>query len=123
MVWIEDNYYEKLNEVSDMKRKEATKQKARGKFTSQGEPLIHKYPHIDMYMGDCWYEDGKPRELSRLSIQLTGSGVSISLTDPDERVTAFTDGPTIEEALEALETALATGKDPWRPWPKAFGRK
>lgn len=121
--WVEDNYFEVLNGVSEMKRKEASKQKSKGKFTSQGEPIISKYPHIEAYMGDCWYDDGKAREVGSLKVTLTGSGVALSLTDPDERATAFTEGKTIEDALARLEDALATGKDPWRSWPKSFGKR
>lgn len=106
-----------------MKKRTAANQKTKGKYVQHGEPLMKDFPEICKYMWDCYYDDGTPRELSRLSVSLTPSGVQISLTDPSERCTAFTDGGTFHEALEALEASLATGKDPWRPWPKNFGKK
>jgi hypothetical protein len=121
--WIEDDTYKHYREYSEMKRRKQEDQKRKGKYESSKEPTISKFPTIDTYMGDLWYDDGKAREPSKLTITLNASGVTIVLTDPDERCSAYTTGETLHEALGLLEDALASGKDPWRPWPKSFGNK
>jgi hypothetical protein len=85
--------------------------------------MLKVYPNITKYMWDCWYDDGSPRELGKLAFGLVPSGVSVSLTDPGERASAFTTAETLVEALNLLEAALSGPGDPWRPWPKSFGKK
>lgn len=123
-VWKDDNlYYNHLNEVSDMKRKASKEQAVKGKYQQHSEPMLKVYPNITKYMWDCWYDDGSPRELGKLAFGLVPSGVSVSLTDPGERASAFTTAETLVEALNLLEAALSGPGDPWRPWPKSFGKK
>jgi len=107
-----------------MKRRAQQEQKKRGEWKPSGEPLLKGCPAIDRYMSDAWYDDGKARDVSKLTITLTGNGVGIVLTDPDERSSAFTQGETVQDCLDLLEAALGDAKrDPWRPWPKSFGKK
>ena len=123
-VWQDDNlYYETLNGVSEMKKKAAKEQSAKGKYQQHPEPMFKVYPNITKYMWDCWYDDGSPRELGKLGVQLIPSGVSINLTDPGERASAFTTAESLVEAPNLLEATLAGPGDPWRPWPKSFGKK
>lgn len=110
-------------ELAEMKRRAKEVQKTKGKYSPHQEPLLQRCPEIGRILWDCWYDDGAPRELGKLSINLTSSGVAIQLTDPGERATAFTNAETLAEALDLLEQSLAGKSDPWRPWPKGFGRK
>lgn len=117
------SYWEPFKELSDMKKRSAATQKEKGKYSPHSEPYLKAFPEVLRVMWDCWYDDGTPRELGKLSVSLTGSGVAIQLTDPGERATAFTNAETLGEALSLLEDALKGRGDPWRPWPKGFGRK
>lgn len=122
--WTDDDpIWKPFREFSEMKKKAQVDQKAKGKYQPHPEPLLKGRPTIGMFMYDCWYDDGSPRELSKLSIGLVPSGVQISLTDPDNRSTAFTTSSSVSEALDELEKALTSNVDPWRPWPKSFGKK
>lgn len=107
-----------------MKRKAQQEQRKKGDWKPSGEPWLKGLPTIDRYMTDSWYDDGKARDVSKLTVTITGAGVGIVLTDPDERSSAFTNGATVQDALDLLEAALSDPKrDPWRPWPKSFGKR
>jgi len=115
--------FEVLNEVSEMKRRASKDQAVKGKYLQHSEPMLKAYPAVVKFLWDCWYDDGQGRELSKLTISLVPSGVSIALSDPGERASAFTTAESLVEALGLLEAAIAGTGDPWRPWPKSFGKK
>jgi len=106
-----------------MKRRAKSDQAKKGEYVQHGEEFFKKYPHICQVLWDCWYEDGQARELGKLSIGLVPEGVNIALTDPGERCSAFTTAATLKDALKLLEDALSGPGEPWRPWPKSFGKK
>jgi len=115
--------YAQFKELQEMKRRAKEVQKTKGKYVPHQDPFLAKYPEIQRVLWDCWYDDGGPRELGKLTISLVPSGVAIALTDPGERASAFTTAESLPEALELLEAALGGKADPWRPWPKGFGKK
>lgn len=123
-VW-EDAYAwcTEYRELSEMKKRAQETQKKKGKWEPTGDGFFKDLPSLEQHLGDCWYDDGTPREVSKLTIQLTGGGASLQLTDPDNRCTAFTNAEDVVAALHLLEEALASDRNPWRPWPKHFGKK
>lgn len=110
-------------EVVEMKKRARAEQRQKGEFTTHAEPFFGKLPEINRVLWDCWYDDGSPRELGKLTIGLVPAGVNLALTDPSERMSAFCTADTLKDALKLLEDALAGSGDPWRPWPASFGKK
>jgi hypothetical protein len=106
-----------------MKRRAKSEQRQKGVYTQHQEDFFKKFPEITQVLWDCWYEDGQARELGKLTIGLVPDGVNLAITDPGERMSAFCTAGTLKDALKLLEDALAGNGDPWRPWPKSFGKK
>lgn len=106
-----------------MKRRAKADQRAKGEYVQHTEDFFKKLPEMCRVLWDCWFEDGSPRELGKLTIGLVPDGVNLAITDPSERTSAFCTAPTLKEALKLLEDAIAGPGDPWRPWPASFGKK
>ncbi len=121
-VWREDSFSAFL-EVTEMKKRARSDQRAKGEYAQHTEEFFKRYPEICRVLWDCWFEDGSARELGKLSIGLVPDGVNLALTDPSERVSAFCTAQTLKDAMRLLEDAIAGPGDPWRPWPKSFGKK
>lgn len=99
-----------------MKRENAERQGKRGRWVYQGDSVIGPYPTIMEYMTDAYWEDGKPRETSSLTINVGGDQVRVSLNDKPGKRSVNTSAVNLVGALEALEAVLATGAPPWRHW-------
>jgi len=110
-------------EVFEMKKRARADQAKKGEYQAHTEVFFAKCPEITKVLWDCWYDDGSPRELGKLTIGLVPAGVNLAITDPSERMSAFCTADTLKDALKLLEDALAGGGDPWRPWPASFGKK
>ena len=112
-----------MGEIEMMKKRTQVASSKKAKWEPSGDPHFKAFPNIEQHLSDMAYEDGSPREPSKLTVQLNIGGVALQLTDPDNRSTAFTNAELLSEAMALLEEALASGRNPWRPWPKHFGKK
>lgn len=83
--------------------------------------LVSKHPFIAAYLGDCLWDDGKPRETSTLTISATPGGMQVALNDRALGRSCYTTAGSVVEALELLETALKEDVAPWRPWKRSKG--
>lgn len=77
-----------------------------------------KYPTIAQYLCDEFWDDGKARKPSTMTINMAGGDVSISISDHEYEQSCYTTSETLQDALEALEDALGANKVTWRKWPK-----
>lgn len=114
LAWYEKN--KSYMEYLKMKREDTHKQKKQGSYVLSSEPLLDGAPTVDALMGDAWWDDGKPRQVCTLRIELLGGGVQLTLVDAEGRRSCHTTAGTVEEALSLLEGHLAAGGAPWRPW-------
>lgn len=105
-------FWESMHMRDDMK----DVQKERGKWEMHPEPMFAKCPNINQYLSDCYYDDGRERELASLSIRLCGDQVSVSLTEQARERTMTTNAKTVREAIEAMEKHIATNGPAWRNW-------
>lgn len=105
-----------------MKRPAEAGKGQKGKIQGTDTQFIKNYPTISQYLLDGFWDDGKAREPSSLSIRMDGASVHISLSDHALQVSAYTAGPTLEDTLALLEAALAGGQVAWRPWKTGKGR-
>lgn len=99
-----------------MKRPEKNTPKKKGEWSCPDKGFEKNYPTIARYLCDGFWEDGKPRELSVLSINFSQGCVSLSLADKDLQQSCYTTAETVQDALGLLEEALAADKVTWRAW-------
>jgi len=101
-----------------MKRYNEENQKKAGKFDRSKDPWFKSRPHLDAFMRDAFWEDGKPRECCRISISAGTHQCVVSLNDSDAEQSITTTSETVEDALDRLEAYLASGNPSWRSWGK-----
>jgi len=121
-IWYEPENYLELQRITEMKREASSAQKAKGKYQHTNPGFIGNYPTIEEYLGDCWWDDGKPRTPCHLKIEVVGNMVHVGLIDTEQRRSCHTTSGGLAEALEALEAHLAAGGAPWRSWGPQKGR-
>lgn len=71
-------------------------------------------PAVMEYLTAASYPDGSPRERSTISVFVEDGVVKACLSDRDQARTLWRSGPSVEDALMALETAIADGSADWR---------
>lgn len=105
---------------NQMKRRAQEAQKAKGKWTCPDPQFAKQFPALAQDMFDVFWEDGKTREPSTLTVRGRGDAFSISLNDPEAKASVTTTGETLMDTLTLLDAALAAGTAKWWPWK---GRK
>jgi hypothetical protein len=106
-----------------MKRPKASPaSKGKTVVTSDAE-FLKRYPVLTQWMTDGKWDDGKPREVSTLSVNLKEGVVNLGLSDHEAQASLYTTAGTLQEALEQLEAALRDETGAWRPWKAGKGRK
>lgn len=108
--------------VEAMKREAAQVIKGKGKYPGHPEPLLAGRECMQELLGDPWWDDGKPRQLCTLTIELVGDQVAIKVVDAENRRSMHTTAQTVAEAIELLDNHLKAGGAPWRSWGPQKGR-
>lgn len=101
-----------------MKRPEQTPTPKGKNVACPDKAFREKYPTIAQYLCDEFWDDGKSRKPSTMSVNMTGGSVSISIADHEYEQSCYTTAATLQDALETLEDALGGGKVSWRKWKK-----
>jgi len=99
-----------------LKRIHASQASKKGQWSCGDKAFAESYPSLAQFLCDAWWDDGKPRAVGALSIKFGPQDVSIILSDPDEKCSAFTTGVSLPEAFELANAALANGSIAWRRW-------
>lgn len=86
------------------------------KFTS-------RFPSIAEHLSATFYDNGKARLPSTLSIRVEEGEVRLALNDVDKSRSMFTAASTLDKGLEAMEKHLAATGGTWRPWKAKAGGK
>lgn len=105
----------------DMKKKLQEESPTPKEYVPSPDTFYKRFPNIQRYMEEVWYDDGTPRNTANLKINSSGSGVQVILSDPDNEESIITQGDTVGEALAAVEECLKVPDRGWRKWP-AFMR-
>lgn len=71
-------------------------------------------PGVVEYLTAVSYPDGSSRERSTISVFLEDGVVKACLSDRDQARTLWRSGPSVEDALMALEAAVVDGTADWR---------
>jgi hypothetical protein len=77
-----------------------------------------EYPALAAHLTDLWWDDGKAREPGTLTVRMSGDEVFLSLSEPDDKSSAYTAGPTLANALALLNDALARGAVKFKAWKR-----
>lgn len=85
-----------------------------GKFTCPDLSFLSLYPHLADALCNPFYENGKPRKLSKLKVSFTDVGVAVLIDEPSKDLYAFTNGTELVEVLMLLDEALRLGTLAWR---------
>jgi len=96
-----------------------------GKWEPSKDPFISKYPTLNRYLTDFWWEKPvvKPRTPCTLAVTFFAGSVQVSLNDKGKRRSMHTTAETVTGAMEALEAYLADGGAPWRSGGNEGGKK
>lgn len=84
---------------------------------------LKRFPELWEFLAKPSYKDGSARQPGKISFGLNASGIQVTLTDPSASVYCSRNYPTVEDALVALEGALAEGSLTWRASGPPKGRK
>lgn len=87
-------------------------------FGLPDDPAREKYPEIWSWLTKVETEDGHLMQPASISIVLGPEGCIVSLTHRDLTMSASVSTPHLQDALDAMETALASPHPPLRFWGK-----
>jgi len=85
--------------------------------------FLKEFPELWEFLEKPSYKDGTPRQPGRISFGLSYGGIQVTLTDPSSSTYCSRNYPSVEDALLALEVALAEGSLTWRASGPLKGRK
>jgi len=86
------------------------------------EDFKASYPCLTSYLTDTKWDDGAVREVAGLAFRVEHGRWNLALNDKDTRRSAYVTASTMDEALGAMERALARSTADWRPWSGAKGK-
>jgi len=76
--------------------------------------IFEAYPFLAGGLCDPWWDEGKPRVPWTMKVAYSAEGCSVTLNDKENKLVLFTSAASLEDAMEAIEGALETGKAAWR---------
>jgi hypothetical protein len=116
--YVENPTAKHFREIEEMKRYNQAEQRKAGKWFASKDAFFRERPHLDAYMTDAWWEDGKPRDTCSLTVRAGATGAVLSLNDAENEQSISTNGESVTDALDRLEAYLGAGNPTWRPWGK-----
>lgn len=72
------------------------------------------YPHLTDHLAGLKYDDGTPRVTSTLLVFCESGVLRVCVNDRDNQRSVFFTGETVEAALMAAESAIATNTAEWK---------
>jgi len=112
--------------IKDMKRRNMSEvaQVANGdSLAEQTTILFSKFPALIKQLSVVKYEDGSPRTPGGLLVSTQGSMWRVAATEPDECLRLPFMAQALDDALAALELALASESIPWEIDQWAIARR
>lgn len=82
-----------------------------------------KCPVLTAFLEDDKWDDGKPRELSSLSLKLQDGLVLGVLNDQDGRRSLYRAAQTVAEVLQKLDESASDPESDWRAWNNKTRKK
>lgn len=102
-----------------MKRPESSVRQPGVNFPPRDGKAWEKYPLLYEHLSHCFWEDGKARTVSTLTVFCEDGAVKVALNDREAECSLFVSGDTIQACLASLEKRLdGTASPDWRAWGK-----
>lgn len=108
--------YRRPFRTDEMKRREATPKGEVATAAVSDPNFEKKFPKVWEYMTRLHFDDGEPRQLSKVSLFVENGKFKAALNDPEERASLYVAADTVDAVLKALEATLASENPEWRPW-------
>lgn len=105
-----------------MKRPDSAGHAASTESTPCQCSTLAKFTSVCEYLTTAKWDDGSPREPSKLSVSVQDGCVLIALNDVDLKQSCYTSSTSLQDGLKLLDKALKDSSVTWRPW-KAGTRK
>lgn len=105
-----------------MKKREKKEIAKFKKMPFPDEEFAARYPNLTEFLVTSRFDDGSPRELSRLSWFLEDGMCKACLNDPAEGASLYVSATSFEEATRLLEASCADPGAPWRTWKDKRGK-
>lgn len=80
--------------------------------------FVKSYPALSEHLTDLWWEGGASREPGSLTIRMSSTEVFLSLSEPDDKASAYTTAESLTEALQLMEDALRDGTIKFKGWKR-----
>jgi len=85
-------------------------------FECSDKKFLADYPTLAQGMCDPWGSDAKPRALWTLSVKMDGLSVQLTISDKSIKASAYTNAPSLAQALKLANLAAETDTLTWRKW-------
>jgi len=85
-------------------------------FECSDKKFLADYPTLAQGMCDPWGSDAKPRALWTISVKMDGATVQLTISDKSIKASAYTNAPTLSQALKLANAAAESDSLTWRKW-------
>jgi len=85
-------------------------------FECSDKKFLADYPTLAQAMCDPWGSDAKPRALWTISVKMDGLSVQLTISDKSIKASAYTNAPTLGQALKLANAAAEADTLTWRKW-------
>lgn len=101
-----------------MKKDYADRSAGKGKFEPPRDSLFEGRPNLADACANPFWDDRTPKGCWTLSLSWDTGSCLVSVTDKEECRSLNSTAATADEALDAMESLLASERRPWRYWGK-----
>jgi len=85
-------------------------------FECSDKKFLADFPVLAQGMCDPWGSDAKPRALWTISVKMDGLSVQLTISDKSIKASAYTNAPTLHQALKLANAAAESDTLTWRKW-------
>lgn len=97
-----------------MQRPKGPTRPPKGTFECADSDWMEPWPLICAGLCDPFWDDGKVREPWTLKIAMDSERVMLTINDKESKLVSFTNAASFKEAMDKVESALASGTLSWR---------
>jgi len=101
-----------------MKRDNAERKAEKGKFEPPPDSIFQDRPALADACANPWWDDKTEKGCWTLSLNWETGSCMVSVTDRENSRSLNSTAETSSEALDAMESLLASERRPWRYWGK-----
>jgi len=88
-----------------------------GRKRESADALFAKqFPVLNAFMSELVDEEGKDRDVGKVTVFFDGGQVKASLSDPTNTASVYVSCDAVGDVWAALEAVLTSGDADWRAW-------